>query len=47
MDLRWPDYESLDDALDDHPGFYVRMPFVFLYNFYKSLSDCFRNSSFL
>jgi len=46
MDLDFPNYKSIDDALDDYPGFYVRMPFVIIYNCYQSLKECFNRYSF-
>ena len=45
MDLSFPDYKSIDELLDDYPGFYLRMPFVILYSCYKTINDCFRISS--
>lgn len=37
MDLTFPNYKNFDEALDDYPGFYVRMPFVIIYQIYSYL----------
>lgn len=39
MNLSFPNYKSIDDALDDYPGFYVRMPFVIIYQIYSYLFE--------
>lgn len=44
MDLSFPNYKSIDELLDDYPGFFIRMPFVFLYSCYKTINDCFKES---